>query len=320
MNPRQPRNGWRARVVALAAAVTALTLAGSVSAHAYWVAATSVGATVRAADPAVQLSGHPGLAATYTESSPGPLIAPLTLTASGDVALQLTLSASSTNAPLTASVRLRTWVRAGTTCGTAIPATGVTTSTLASPQLPAGATGITGPASVVVCAATDVVDGYTTYAGQTTTVTLTLTGRIAGTTWAGTATGTVTQTLAPRTGGTLTCTDTGGGNGGTATLTWTKPTGLSGTGWPAGYFVTARNGGSYVQLDNTLWADATRSVSVHPSKFTNAGWPVGTYPAQVWWSEDIRPGFAAATKTAFASTNLLFRVSSDGYYFAVQCG
>lgn len=320
MRERQSRTGWRARIAALAGAVVVLTLAGAASAHAYWVANASLVTTVKSADPAVQLAGHAALAVTYTSTAPGPLIAPLTLTALGDVPLQLSLTTSSTNASLTAAIRLRTWVRSGSTCGTAIPATGVATSTLAAPQLPSGATAITGPASVVVCAATDVVAGYATFSGQSTTATLTLTGQIAGTTWKGTASGTFTQALAANPGGTLTCTDTGGGNGGTATLTWNKPAGLVGTGWPAGYFVTARNGTSYVQLDNTLWADATRSVSVHPSKFTTAGGPVGTYTAQVWWSEDIRPGFAASTKTAFASADLRFRVSSDGFYYAVQCG
>lgn len=297
-----------------------LTLAGAASAHAYWVANASATSTVKTADPSVQLGGYAALAVAYTTASPGPLIAPLTVTALGDVPLQLSLSTTSTNASLTAAIRLRTWIRVAGSCGTSIPASGVTTSTLAAPMLPTGGTSVTGPASVVVCAATDVVDTYSTFSGQTTTATLTLTGQIPGTTWKGTASGAFVQSLAVSTGATLTCTDTGGGNGGTATLTWNRPTGLVGTGWPAGYFVTARNGTNYVQLDNTLWADATRSVSVHPSKFTTAGWPVGTYLAQVWWSEDIRPGFASATKTAFASTNLLFRVSSDGYYYAVQCG
>jgi len=245
----------------LAGAVAFLMLAGAASAEAYWAASASATATVRAADPSVQLAGTAGLTTTYTSTSTGPVIAPLTLTATGSVPLQLSLASSSTNAALTGAIRLRTWVRVGTGCGASIPPSGVTTSTLAAPQLPAGATSLTGPASVVVCAATDVASGYTTYAGQATTVTLTLTGQVAGTTWAGTANGSFTQTLSAS-APSFSCTTVTG----QVTISWANTP-------------TANTGTIYRSRVNGVLPGGLADRSYYYREYSNQGWMGTELPA-----------------------------------------
>lgn len=264
-------------------------------------ASAGMTATVRSADPTVQFTGAAALTTSYSGTALGPLIAPLTLTATGTVPLQLSLTATSTNAPLAAAIRMRTWVRSGASCGTTVPGSGVTVSTLAAPQLPSGATSLTGPASVVVCTATDVMSSYATYAGQATTVTLTLTGQIASTTWKGTASGSFTQTLSPSTP-TFTCVS--------------KPAQVT-INWPN--TSTANTGTSYRSRVNGVLPSGLSDRSYYYREYSNQGWTgtglpavAGVYP---WVIEETTNG---ATTVAYSGQIEVYWYAAWGTW-ALRC-
>ncbi len=205
----------RTRIAAIVGTAAFLVLAGTGAGYAYWTASSAVAASAQSTGATVALTVPTALTTTYTSSSTGPVIGALTLANTGGAPLGLALTAGSTNASLSGAISLRLWLQTGGNCGTTVPASGVTTGTLAAPPaLPAGATSAAAGASVVVCAATAFTGTYATFAGQSTTVTLTLTGSV-GTAWRPTATGSFTQSLANSVPS-FTCTN----NGGNITITW----------------------------------------------------------------------------------------------------
>ncbi|MCA0250872.1 MAG: hypothetical protein LCH76_01000 [Actinobacteria bacterium] len=221
MSERRPGPGWRTRLATAIGASVLFVLAGTGVAYAYWVAKAGIGATATSTNAAVSLGGSSGLTTTYTATAKGPVITALTLANNGGTPLTLALTATNSNATLSGAISLTYWVRSGTTCGSTVPTSGITTGTLAAPPaLPSGAASANAGASVVICAATSFTGTYASYAGQSTAVTLTLTGKV-GTNWTATSTGTFTQALQSVLLATLACTEADGGYN--VVLKWANP-------------------------------------------------------------------------------------------------
>jgi hypothetical protein len=202
------------RSAVVAGLVVFLVLAGTGVGVASWSESHSVSSTVTAGTFEAGLDGFTGWDAVHTGTS-APHIAPLTMSVTGVGPVAVSLSAGSDNDALTTAIRLRTWMPAGANCPGTVPETGVTTSTLAEPVLPPPARSVEAPATLVICAATDVPSGAGTYAGQQTAVSLTLSASLTGTSWTASATGDFQQSVesgAPR----FVCVD----NVGNVTISW----------------------------------------------------------------------------------------------------
>jgi hypothetical protein len=174
--------------------VVFLVLVATGVGYAYWVATGSVSTTVKVGTFEATLDGVDQLDAVHTDTS-APDIATLTLGVAGSGAVTMELSTTGDNEGLMDAIRLRTWRADAGGCGTAVPEQGVRGSTLAAPLLPADAASLAAPAAVVLCAATDVPNGYADYAGQRLAATLMLTASLTGSTWEAFATGEFEQQL-----------------------------------------------------------------------------------------------------------------------------
>lgn len=192
----------RRRLGIIAAAVTLAVLSGSGAAVAAWHATASAPATASSTTIASTFVRAGALDTTYryTGTSSPVVTGTLALANTGTTPLAFTLTNATTgSAVLAQKVALTLWTGA---CGTTIPATGTTTTTLAdpAPALPAAARTLAPGAKVTVCVATRIAgsDASTTNAalqGQAVTAALSATGTI-GTAWTTTATATpLTQSV-----------------------------------------------------------------------------------------------------------------------------
>lgn len=268
------------RMAVVLGLVVFLVLAGTGVGYAYWAATTSVSTTVTAGSFAVTLDGVDELEADYTSTSTGPVVAPLLLTASGAGAVALSLASTSDNAPLAADIRLRTWMQVGGACGAAVPATGVTNSTLGAPALPTDAQTVTAPAALTVCAATDVAGTYAMHAGEAASVTITLTGALSGSTWNARSDGSFRQSLAAASAPTLACTDTSDNTN--VVLDWSNPDGAP-TSTQYRVFAVASTGGAESPIPGTpsywsteLWVPSASFASTGDYLVTVRGYPDAT--------------------------------------------
>jgi hypothetical protein len=209
------------RAAVVAGLVVLLVLAGAGAGVAYWWATSNVSSTVTVGTFEATLGGVEQLDAVHTSAS-APDIATLTLGVTGSGPVGAVLSTTSDNAELAAAIRLRTWVAPAGGCPTTVPQQGVTSSTLAVPALPPGVANLTAPATVAVCAATDVPSDYANHAGQQVAVRLKLTASLTASTWTASAEGSFVQQLQAATPQ-LICTDIADHSN--VIISWSNPAG-----------------------------------------------------------------------------------------------
>jgi predicted ribosomally synthesized peptide with SipW-like signal peptide len=207
------------RAAVILGLVVFLVLAGTGIGFAYWSATSDVSGSVTAGTFEVTLDGVEQLDTVYSSTSPGPVIASLSLGATGSGPVDFSPTTSSDNASLAEAIRFRTWLPAGSGCGASVPSADITTSTLAAPLLPSGADSVSAPTAIVVCAATDVTETFASHAGQSTTVTMTLTGALGGSSWTAVDSGFLEQALAGA-APSLVCVDTTDGSN--VVVTWSN--------------------------------------------------------------------------------------------------
>lgn len=183
----------RRHVLGATAALVALAVLGSAGgAAAAWIASASVSASASSTTVATTAQLTSGLGATYRSGTTAPAsAAQLTIANTGGAPLSYTLAtqlAAGSSSVLAAKVTLRLW--SGSACGTTVPSGAVTTTLAdAAPALPAAARALAPGASVVVCVATQLVDGRAdaSLSGQSVTAAFRVTGAI-GTNWTTSAT------------------------------------------------------------------------------------------------------------------------------------
>ncbi|MGD8193195.1 hypothetical protein ACEXQB_001725 [Herbiconiux sp. P18] len=200
MSSADPGSGRRTRAwlkrlrMPVPAFVAVFALASAtVGANASWTApSVPLGqVSANAASATVSAGGTASLTHEYrftaaTAPTANLVLAPLTFQNTGTAPLALSIAVTTTNGTLAAKIALTLWTAAS--CGTTVPATGVTAGTLQNPPaLPGSFSSVAAGASVVLCAATRLSGTVAASQGETTTATLVLTGRV-GTSWTATST------------------------------------------------------------------------------------------------------------------------------------
>jgi hypothetical protein len=223
----------RLRVVVAVALTAFLVLAGTGIATAAWNAANSTSGSVSAAAQSMgALGGTAALDDVYLSVADAPAIATLTVTDTGATPLGYALTGTVTGtAALASQVTLSLWSPGAAGCGTAIPASGVSSAALSSPgfTLPAAARSAAPGTTVTVCAATKLAPtAIASLQGAQIVSTLTMTGNVGN--WITRSSASFTQsTYKMAEASALTCQQEGWPLPTKATLSWEASPGASGT-------------------------------------------------------------------------------------------
>lgn len=308
------------RIGIAALLVTLLTLAGAGAAFAYWTATAGVSASASAATVGVtESAAGSSLTVSYSSTtvSASDLVT-ITNTSTRSGGYALALSATGTAALATA---IKADIAVASTC----PTTSYTGTALSSGPSYTGTTLAAG-ASVTLCVRTKIASTDVT-ANPGTSVSVTATAAIAvgpGTgAWKATAaTVTFAQSIAAASAS-ATCTTVITGTGqNKAHLAWTIPSQaqpISGNGYPEGYYIMAKSGATYYEVDyGSMWAGTT-SFDLAPDRFVNFALSNGAYPIEIWYSPDIRGGSFAndSAKTLIGTTKVTFH--PGGGWYSVEC-